>query len=385
MVPRPSGLSLANWREPPNHRWAFHHIRELIPTENIAASDTADALQSTNDSLRNFYYTDADGSSRSLDDFLVDTSTDALVVLHRGALVLEWYAEHYSPTAPHIVFSVSKSITATLTGVLVARELLEPAAPVTRYVPEARDSAYSDCTVQHVLDMTVSIDFDESYLDKHGQFARYRAATGWNPVTADTQNIDLHDFLLTLQRGDNSHGSTFHYKSPNSDLLGWILERASQQRIAALLHRHLWQPMGTEADAYITLDRTGAARTAGGICAVPRDLARFGELMRLQGACNDRQLVPADWIEDCTQNGNHDAWRRGSFAHLLPDGRYRNQWYQTGYPSGAYFALGIHGQWIYVDPLHQVVIVKLSAQAEPVSDRFDRMTLRAFAAICGAL
>ena len=107
--------------------------------------------------------------------------------------------------------------------------------------------------------------------------------------------------------------------------------------------------------------------------------------MRLQGACRDRQVVPADWVEDCTQNGSRDAWQRGSFAHLLPNGRYRNQWYQTGDPSDAYFALGIHGQWIYVDSIHEAVIVKLSAQAEPVSDTFDRMTLRAFAAICEAL
>ncbi len=385
MIERPLGVSLGSWREPPNQRWAFHHIREIIPTENIAASGAPQALLGTTDSLQNFRYFDADRGDLSLEDFLADTSTDAFLVLHRGQSVLEWCAEHYSPSAPHIVFSVSKSITATLAGAIVAQYFLDPAAAVTHYVPEARDSAYGDCTVQHVLDMTVSIDFDESYLDKHGQFARYRAATGWNPVPADTENIDLHDFLLTLRRGDDSHGSTFRYKSPNSDLLGWIVERASRQRIATLLHQHIWEPVGAEADAYITVDRTGASRTAGGICAIPRDLARFGELMRLKGVCRDRQAVPADWVEDCTQNGNRDAWRRGSFAHLLPNGSYRNQWYQTGYPSGAYFALGIHGQWIYVDSIHEVVIVKLSAQAQPVNDTFDRMTLRAFAAICEAL
>ena len=385
MIERPLGVSLGNWRESPNHRWAFHHIREIIPTENIAASGAADALLNANGSLLNLNNVDADTGNRSLCDFLVDTSTDALVVLHRGKSVLEWYAEHYSPTAPHIVFSVSKSITATLAGAIVAQNLLDPAAPVTHYLPEARDSAYGDCTVQHVLDMTVSVDFDESYLDTHGQFARYRTATGWNPVTAGSENIYLHDFLLTLRRGDVPHGRIFHYISPNSDLLGWILERASQQRIATLLHRYIWQPMGAETDAYLTVDRTGAPRTAGGICAIPRDLARFGELMRRHGARGDQQIVAADWVEDCTQNGNRDAWRRGSFAHLLPDGRYRNQWYQTGYQSNAYFALGIHGQWIYVDPSHEAVIVKLSAQAEPVSDTFDLMTLRAFAAICEAL
>jgi CubicO group peptidase (beta-lactamase class C family) len=305
-------------------------------------------------------------------------------VLQGGSCVVERYDHGLRPEMPHIIFSVSKSVTGTLAGIIVGDGRLDPDAPVTRYIPEVAGSAYGDCLVRHVLDMTVSTSFVEDYLDPSGDFARYRVATGWNPVTGEP--ADLRSFLTTLGRGAEPHGAMFHYVSPNSDLLGWILERATGTPYAVLLSEELWQPMGASDDAYITVDRLGAPRTAGGLCVTLRDLARVGELMRRRGAAAGRQLVPESWIDDILTNGDEAAWRRGRAAgSILPGGRYRSQWYSVGDDHGAFCAIGIHGQWIYVDPATGIVIAKLSSQPLPVDEAMEELQLAGFAAIARGL
>jgi hypothetical protein len=317
---------------------------------------------------------------------LPETATDGFLVLHKGRIAFEWYGNDLSPGDPHIVFSVSKSITGILAGILVERGHLDPDAPVTRYVPEAAGSAYGDCTVRHVLDMNVGIEFVENYLDTTGDFARYRAATGWNPVENPALTMDLRSFLVTLRRDANPHGAKFHYVSPNSDMLGWILERAGGMPYAQLLTELIWSKLGAEADAHVTVDRLGAARSAGGICVTLRDLARFGEMVRNFGRAGDQQIVPRWWIEDILHNGDQRPWlATETAAKFLPAGRYRSQWYMIGSASGAYCAIGIHGQWIYVDPEAEMVIVKLSSQPLPLDEATDRLLLAAFDAIAAAL
>jgi len=369
---------LGNWRETPHSRWAFHHVRELIPTTNIPASLEAAPW---NLEARDFNNVRIEGFGKqhcSLTEMLTASESDAFLVVHDGQIAFEWYADYYNGAEPHIVFSVSKSITGLLTGILVDKEIINPTLSVAHYLPETKRCGYGECTVQHILDMTAGIEFDESYLDTTGQYAKYRVATGWNPATAESPVMGLYEFLLTLGSNNIPHGHTFQYLSPNSDLLGWVLERAANQPYAELLSRHLWQPVGAETDAYITVDRYGAARSAGGICITLRDLGRVGELMRLDGRSNDRQVVPIFWIDDTLLNGDPVAWQRGSFSQLLPNGRYRNKWYQTGNDHNAFCAIGIHGQWIYVDPIAAVTIVKLSSQTLPIDDELDSSTLSAF-------
>jgi hypothetical protein len=314
------------------------------------------------------------------DEALAASHTDGFLVLKNGAVIAERYINQ-RPDDRHIVFSVSKSITAALAGVLVEQGLLDPQAPVSRYVPEARDSAYADCTLRHVLDMTVSIRFTEDYLDPEGDVARYRRAMGWNPPRAGREAEGLHRFITGLPRAEHPHGHRFHYVSPNSDMLGWIMERASGESIAELLSRHLWQPMGAAHDAFITLDGHGAARTAGGICMSLSDLARFGEMMRGRGVLAGRRIIPGRWIEDILIGGDPVAWSRGELVKLFPQGRYRSKWYIPEPSSEVLCAIGIHGQWIYVDAAAGMVAVKQSSQPIPGDDAMDRDTLALFRAI----
>jgi CubicO group peptidase (beta-lactamase class C family) len=367
-------VTLANWRRSPWNRWAFHHVSELVPVAMIP-TDPSRSKPLPED----FIVPSRLPDGTSIDQVLRETETDGFLVMRDGAILYEWYANGLGAHVPHIIFSISKSVSAILAGILVAQGKLDADAPVTKYIPEVAGSAYADATVRHVLDMTVSIDFDESYLDPESAFARYREAMGWNPVGDPAKTPSLHPFLTTLPRGQEPHGRRFHYVSPNSDLLGWILERAADRPYAELLSDLIWKPMGAAHDAYVTIDKAGASRSAGGICTTLRDLARFGEMLRLGG----QGIVPKAWIDDILTNGDREAWKRGDMAAMLPNGRYRSKWYLTGNDHDAWTGIGIHGQWLYIDPHEKLVIAKFSSQALPVDDPIDLRLLRFFEQVGG--
>ncbi|MFW6076621.1 MAG: serine hydrolase domain-containing protein [Hyphomicrobiales bacterium] len=383
--PPEARATLANWRMPPFNRWAFRHVREIVPSATIPRCGRRLRLDRAIEPLDRLAFEAPDGRETTIARLVADTYTDGMIVLRRGRVVFEAYEAGHDGHVPHIVFSVSKSLTALVAGILADRGLLDPDEPVTDYLPEAANSAYGDCTVRHVLDMTVSIAFEENYLDATGAFARYREATGWNPVSDPARPQDLRSFLLSLEHGPRPHGEIVHYVSPNTDLLGWIVERAAGQRFSDLMASLLWQPMGAESNAYVTVDRLGAPRTAGGICATLRDLARVGEVMRCRGVANGRQVVPGWWVDDILSNGDPEVWAKSDTNALLPNGRYRSLWYVTGNAHGAFYAFGIHGQWIYVDPPSGVVVAKQSSWPDPLDDSMERLHLAGYDAIVRAL
>ncbi|RWP17930.1 MAG: class C beta-lactamase-related serine hydrolase [Mesorhizobium sp.] len=360
---------LGNWRESPFSRWSFQNVGELVPSARVAAaSSSREAPAQDIDGLLGEMVA-LTGGAETVAAFLTRSDTDALTIMKAGKIVGDWFAPHMEFGARHVIFSISKSLTAILAGILEGEGVFDPQAPVTRYLPESAGSAYGDASVRHVLDMSVSLDFEEAYLDPESAFARYRRATLWNPGGG---RESLADFILTLQRLDEPHGRTFRYRSPNSDLLGILLERASGQRLAEWMHEKLWLPLGAMSEASVTVDMAGTARTAGGISVTPRDLARIGEMMRQGGIANGRRIVPEAWVRDTVSTGGDaEAWQRGTMAFLFPQGRYRNKWYQIGAASGAFCGIGIHGQWLYVDPKAEVVIAKMSSQPEPVDEPLD--------------
>ena len=242
-----------------------------------------------------------------------------------GKFVADFHAPHHDPRSRHIIFSISKSLTAILAGMLEADGLLDPQAPVTDYVPEAARSAYADATLRNLLDMTVSLDFDEAYLDPESAFARYRRAMLWNPQLPGRAEESLLDFVASLQKGPAPHGGPFRYRSPNSDLLGVVVERASGRRFADLLSERLWAPIGATADGQVTVDRRGNARAAGGVCMTARDLARVGELMRCGGVADGRRILSEGWLRDTLESGDAEAWRLRRFPASAREGALSQQ------------------------------------------------------------
>ncbi|HYX65962.1 MAG TPA: serine hydrolase [Burkholderiales bacterium] len=335
--------TLANWRTAPGNRWAFHHVRELIPTADIP-----------NDPRR---IRDFPAAPRELDlgNFLQQTDSDGMAVVHRGRLVFEHYANGMSEETPHILMSVTKSLLGLLFGSLG----LDPGTPVTQILPELKGTAYAGATPRHLLDMRAGIAFEEDYLATSGPIVEYRKATGWNPLAPGEAPSDLHSFYSLLTRADGRHGGRFHYVSPNSDLLGWLIERASGERYADLMSARLWKKIGAQRSAYITVDRLGAPRTAGGMCVTLRDLARVGQ-WTIEN--------PSPWLDDIEKNGDRAAWDAGSFVSYFPGLpiHYRSQWYVLHGATPLVFALGIHGQNLFVDRARELVVAKLSSQALPL-------------------
>jgi len=383
---RPEQLSLNNWRQSPLSEWSFQHISELLPTEKIAAGNSLGARRLKVEPLIDSITFDAPSALNeapwTLSKLCEETNGSALLISHQGKLVHEWYARESVAHNPHILFSVSKSIIGTLTGIFAVSGQLDVTEKVTHYLPEVERSGFFECTIQQLLDMTVSLDFADFTANPSSKVEQYWKSTGWNPNKGNQPNLGLHAFLLSLESGSNPHGLRYEYQSPNTDLLGWILERISGQTIARLLSELIWQPLQAEMDAYITVDQKGSARSAGGICALPRDLLRFGEMILNKGRAGNTQIIAQNWLNDCFSGGNKVPWQNGDSSDRFPNGGYRNGWYQVGNKNNAIAAIGLHGQWLYIDPVANVSIVKNSAQTDPLNDLYGAVHIAAFEAIC---
>ena len=381
-------VTLANWRTEPFNKWAFHHVREIVASAEIANDpDTVAPLAETLEDLSGLTITDDAGKTLDLAAFIAATDTDGLVILKSGRIIHESYANGMTAASPHILMSVSKSMLGLLFGILVQHGVLDPDRLVTDIIPEVADTAYSGATLRHLLDMRAGIDFNEDYLATSGTIVQYRKATNWNPLELGETPDDLRSFYANLTERDGPHGRGFHYVSPNTDLLGWVIERAAGARFADLLRDLLWQPMGASRSAYITVDRFGAPRVAGGMCATVRDLALVGELLVQDGARDGKQIVPAAWIADIASNGDAAAWKVGSFAPYFPGINidYRSKWYierPTSASEGPIlFGVGVHGQNLFVDAKRALVIAKVSSQAQPLDAAKISLTSRWVAAV----
>jgi CubicO group peptidase (beta-lactamase class C family) len=273
--------------------------------------------------------------------------------------------------------SVSKSVLGLVAGIVAGRGQLDVDAPLKKYIPELADSAFAEATVRDALDMRVGIRFDEDYHASGGPIIQYRKSHLWDPVPVGESPSDLRSFLLTLRERDGAHDDRFHYVSPNTDLLGWVLERATGTRYVDLVSETLWQPVGAERDAYITVDRFGAPRCAGGFCATPRDMARIGRLFVTGGRHDGVQVVPEKWIDDIVNFDGMDAWKAGDFFELFAGANihYRSKWYVLRGERPMIFGVGVFGQHLFVDPAADLVIAKCASQPLPLDESFLAMTL----------
>ena len=386
--PSPERLvTLANWQEPPFNRWAFQHFRELVPTAPVSRGDGPVAeLPRAPRVIDPLAFTSSNGESTTIARMLAATYTDAFLVLHRGAIVTEQYFNGMSPSTPHLLQSVSKSITGTVAGIFVERGLLDPARPVTDYVPDLTGTSFDGATLRQVLDMRTGTRFSEDYTDLKAEIRQYEQVIGWRPQTDPQPADDLWGYISTLGNA-RPHGAPFEYRSILTDLLGWILETVGGSRFAELLSRELWARLGAEHDAEIAVDPHGHPVTDGGISVTLRDLGRFGQAYLQGGVFNGSQLVPSAWVRDCWQSDDEAraAFAASPQAARYPGGMYRNQWWVKDTERGVFLASGIHGQSVFVSVPSETVVVKLSTWPEALDLSFAEEHVRAFEAIAAAL
>jgi CubicO group peptidase (beta-lactamase class C family) len=356
-----SQADLSNWRVSPYSRWAFHNVEKIIPVAVVKAGGDPMPLPSTPRDLSGFEVKSR-GTAYDLKQMLTATASDGIVVLHDGKIVFEDYAHGTTADTQHIIMSATKSITGLLAGMLKAHGLLDTDALVSDYVGEVTLTAYQGATIRQLLDMRAGVHFDERGLRE------YALATGWDPAEPGEQLGDLHSFYCAMKARPHPHGGPFAYVSANTDLLGWAIERAAEKPFAVLLSELLWKPMGATHDAWITVDPKGAPRCTGGLCMTVRDFARIGNVIANDGKRGDTEIVPLGWIEDIASNGDRAAWKAGEFAQGFAgmDMTYRNSWYVDNDTPQVLFAMGIHGQNLFIDRANRIVIAKVSSQAQPV-------------------
>ena len=249
-----------DWDRPPWNRWAFQNIRQILPTAEVWRGDgTVHALPRKEQDLDSLPVPSIKGSTTTLARLLDDTYTDGFIVLKDGAVVYERYFNGMTPRTLHLSQSVAKSVTAAAAGVLVGKGLLDVNAPVTHYIPELNDTAYRGALLQHVLDMRSGVTFDETYTDPHSDVGQLDVSSGWKPVPpgADPSlRWPRHVFeqVLGLGKLECRHGERFSYRSIETEVLGFCMERATGKRLHDIVSDELWQPMGAEQSASFTVD-----------------------------------------------------------------------------------------------------------------------------------
>jgi len=388
--PFPAGalVTLANWQEPPYNRWAFRHLRELIPTARISrGAGPVRRLPRVERDLTGIAFRSGE-RELTIGEMLAESYTDGFLVLHRGRIVTEQYFNGMTPDTPHVLMSVSKSIVSTVAGVLAGQGLLAPAAPVDRLVPELAGTSFAGATVQDLLDMRAGTRFDEDYASLDADVRTYERVYLWRPDTAEPRPADALAYYPTLAN-DGEHGGPFRYRSILTDVLGWVLERAGGARLHELIARLVWQPMGAEFDAEITVDAHGNAMADGGVCATLRDIGRFGLLYAGTSRRADARwsVVPRPWIADTVAGAADGAaafTAAGEDSRYPPGAHYRNCWWVSEPALPFFHAAGINGQNVYVHVPSQVVVAKLSTwptALHPVS----RTTMDGVRAIAAAL
>lgn len=369
--------TLDNWLLPENTFWSFRHVRELIPTAQVDCAKTPRVLNPQNKPELGDISIETHAGSQKISDFLSSTNTDSFVVAKGEDLVFEWLAPGVSDIAPHLIFSVTKSFTGMLVGALVQEGMLDVNALVTKYVPEIADSGFGDATVRNLLDMAASYQFEEDYTPGPDIIA-YRHSVGWYPAPLGAPN--LHDFIASRKK-EGEHGQKFRYMSPTTDLVGWVIEAASGMPYAEALSKFIWSKIGTEAPAHITVDRQGSPRAAGGLSAIPRDLVRFGMMIRDGGM----GAIDPEFLQDVYENGSAEQWATGDFQDFFEKGVYRSFCYKPGIDPDVIMGIGIHGQMLYVDRPRGVVIAKQSSWPNPDSEEMHLDAHEACRAIAHAL
>ncbi len=358
----------------PFNEWAFTHMNRLLPCENVPRSARPTPLPNRARPLDATYW--FQGHQWNLAQLHKRTNTTAFVVLHRGELVHETYPGRFAgPAVRFQLFSLSKSLTSMLVGIALDEGVLsDPTDQVTKYVPDLLDTAYDGPTIEHLLDMSSGAGNRETWGDPDTDIARF--------TNAITTGASLTEVVRSVQRA-SIPGVRFNYSTIDAQVLGWVLEAASGKSLAQLVTDRIWSRIGAETDAYYWLSRGRPRRAIGGgsFNATARDTARLGLLMSHGGAVDGHQLVPAGWVER-SRGRDLPHLQVGALGEIgLRHYGYSNQWWTLGGPHRAYTGVGIHGQYLFVDPVADVVIVKCSAWPVEEDDDRDAETVAALRAI----
>lgn len=319
----------------------FADIRDyrIFPKRELKANPSAFHFAELKDTARVPKKIVYNERSYELDNFLKKSNTVAFLIIKNDTLLYEKYFDGYKQSSIVASFSMAKSITSSLIGCAIEDGLIKSVnEPVTNYIPEMREE-FKKVTIEHLLNMTSGLRFNEGYINPFSEVARFYYGR------------HLRKYIKNL-RLKREPGKQFEYVSGNTQLLGLVLERALKTKtVTQYFQEKIWDPLGMEYDASWSIDckKDGMEKTFCCINARARDFAKLGRLFLNKGKWSDKQLVPSEWLAHSVKAdlNNGGVWY------------YHYQWWLASKTDGDYYADGLLGQYIYVNPAKKLVIVRL--------------------------
>lgn len=286
--------------------------------------------------------------------FLARTDTGAVLVIKDGQITFEQYWLTGGQRQTWLSMSVAKSFISALIGIAVEQgHIRDINQPITDYVPELVGSAYNNVSIKDVMQMSSGASWNEDYGDPESDISRFGRifALGGS----------MNAFAATLE-SEFPPGTYNRYNSTDTQALGMLLTNAVGRPISEFMTEVLWHPMGAENQAHWLTDSEEMEMAFAGLNATARDYAKLGEIYRLGGLFNGRQIVPAQWVKDSITPDAPHLIAGDNPASDWPLG-YGYQWWIPEGDQGEFMAIGVYNQFIYVAPQSNMVIVKLSANS----------------------
>ncbi len=389
-------VNLRNWMDSPHNRWSFQHISEILNTVPISnTSGQVNVLPRADTNLDDVSFAAADGSTTSLKRHLDQTFCDSICVIHDGAIVYERYFNGMHQETPHLLMSVTKSVTAAALGIAIGRGLLSINDLVTKIAPEFSGTSLEGASIRHLIDMSAGTEFVEDYElykfpDSDLPLIEYERQSGYRPLDGRIAIGALKHFhTYPLAR---SHGEVFDYRSPLTNVVARILEIVNGLPFNDVVSRDVWTPLGMEHSANIFVDPVGFTIADGAMSCTTRDLARFGLAYLNDGFVNGKNIIPKQWVLD-TYEADDEAsrlyaksWEGSQFEKSSGSKwfAYHNAFWIID-RAAQFSGLGIFGQSIWIDRPSRTVIARFSTHPEASMQTVGDEELRGFAAIAQSL
>ena len=378
----------------PYNRWSYQNMRAVFPTARIPNAEQPVRIDRKIDGgIDDQMVARENGELVNMATWLRESYTDSLVVIKGDAIVWERYLNGMSADSPHQMMSVTKSFTGLFGLMAVSEGLLSEDDPVTKFVPElAASGGFGESTFRQALDMTASVGFSEDYADPDSGIIQYTKILGFGSAApGDISASNIYEYLVTLPIEEGyENGEIFHYQTPKTDVVNWVTNRATGVSFQDNMYNKLWSKLGTEGETYVLLDRSGTLVAGGGLNATPNNLARFAVMMLNDGKFNGQQVVDPDIIQKLSDGASKEAFSNGPGGDQGvmggSDWSYRAQWWVRHTPGRESFsAVGVNGQWIYIDVERDIAIIKQSSQPVSSTNKFDEFNINAYDAIIGYL
>jgi CubicO group peptidase (beta-lactamase class C family) len=351
----------------------FRNMQSIFPSKVISSSGKPYILRKN---IRNIdiSYKFKDRIYK-MEEFLKKTETTGIIVVKNDSVVYEKYFQGNSALDKNTSWSMAKSFTSALVGIAIAEGYISSINdPIAKYIPELANSGYRNVPVKDILQMSSGVKFSENYDDR----------------SSDINNLlpQLFLYMQSIEKvvlsfpSEYPSGKKFHYISLDTQILGLLIERVTGQSVSSYFQTKLWQPLGAGSDALWLTDNYNTELTFCCLSATLHDYAKFGLLYLHEGYFNGKQIIPEAWVKEST-TPDRSHLQVGSTSEEYGKWGYQYQWWIPTGSNGDYTAVGVYGQYIYVNPKENLVIVKTSSA--PTKPQDDDEAIALFRAIAEEL